>query len=72
MFIQPLDCDLAQQAYEERVRKVEQNLRLQLAHYKPAESASGNRASEWINQVKGWLAGRPRREVADARHPHAI
>ncbi len=72
MIMQPFDCDLAQQAYEERLRKAEQKHNLRLAHVEPAGPTPVNRANKWINQIKGWRLSRPRREVADARHPHAI
>jgi hypothetical protein len=65
--MQLLDCYLAQQAYEERLRKAEQNLNLRLALREPAGLTPIVEANEFVNQIKGWLRGRPRREVAGAR-----
>ncbi len=70
--MQLLDCDLAQQAYEERVHKAEQHLLRRYAHGDAAGQAPINRAKAFVKQITGWLWGRPRREVASARRPRTI
>ncbi len=70
--IQLLDVDLAQQAYEERLHKAEQNLSQRCAHADAAGQAPNQGANEWVNQLKRWLSGRPRRDVPVTRRPRAI
>ena len=70
--IQLLDCDLAQQTYEERLRKAERNRRPLVLTFHEVGPAPISGASARINQIKRWLSDRPRREVTSARHLHTI
>ncbi len=70
--MQLLDYDLAQQAYEERLHKAEQNRRTLVLTFQEADQAPSNGANDFVNQIKGWLWGRPHRQGADARRPHAV
>ena len=65
--MQPLDCDLAQQAYEERLHKAEQNLLRRYAHGDAAGPAPVNRANALVKQITGWLS----RSSAPGNHRHA-
>lgn len=70
--MQLLDCELAQQAYEERLQQAERHHHLRFAVREPSEPAPIFEANDFMNQIKGWLSGRPRRESPAARRPRTV